>query len=327
MKVDDTETKKKSIWNWSPDKPVENSPLFDWPISLHKVRAWIAVNYFSLSIRVFVILLAFATWILVTPSLESCRELSFGWMLQVYTRNLVLIILVAGGLHLFLYTFRGQGDKLKFDHRWMAEDSKLFSFKNQVFDNMYWTLTYAVSFWTGFEIIFLWSYSNNFLPQISWDSNPIWFVTLLFIIPIWHSMHFYWTHRALHYKPLYDRVHSVHHRNISIGPWSGLSMHPIESFIYLTSIVFHVFVATSPFHLIFHLQFLVFNAVIAHSGFEGIVLKDKKIVDVGRFHHQLHHRFFECNYGNAEMPWDRWFGTFNDGSDGAMKEIRKNRVL
>jgi len=48
---------------------------------------------------------------------------------------------------------------------------------------------------------------------------------------------------------------------------------------------------------------------------------------VGRFHHQLHHKFFECNYGNAEMPWDRWFGTFNDGSDGAMKDIRKNRIL
>ena len=54
-------------------------------------------------------------------------------------------------------------------------------------------------------------------------------------------------------------------------------MHPVESFIYLTSIVLHLFIASSPFHLIFHLQFLVFNAVIAHSGFEGIVLKDKKI--------------------------------------------------
>ena len=114
-----------------------------------------------------------------------------------------------------------------------------------------------------FEFIFLWGYANDFLLQITWDSNPIWFVALLFIIPIWHSMHFYWTHRALHYKPLYDRVHSVHHRNISIGPWSGLSMHPVESFIYLTSIVLHLFIASSPFHLIFHLQFLVFNAVRA----------------------------------------------------------------
>ena len=112
MKLDEMEAKKKSIWNWSPDKPVENSPLFDWPISFNKVRAWITLNYFSLSIRIFVILLAFTTWILLTPSLQSCREFSFGWTLQIYTRNLALITLVAGGLHLFLYTFRGQGNKL-----------------------------------------------------------------------------------------------------------------------------------------------------------------------------------------------------------------------
>ena len=33
------------------------------------------------------------------------------------------------------------------------------------------------------------------------------------------------------------------------------------------------------------------------------------------FFHQLHHRYFECNYGTVEMPWDRWFGTFHDGSE------------
>ena len=327
MTIQEKKIEKKSTWNFKPEAPVENSPLFYWPFSLNKMGLWFKANYLSLSIRMFVIGLAVLTWAVATPALETCTVFSPGWMFWVYARNLILITAVAGGLHLFLYTFRGQGNKLKFDHRWMTEGSKLFSFKNQVFDNMYWTLVYAVSFWTGFEIIFLWAYANDYLPQIDWQSNPVWFVALIFLIPIWHSMHFYWTHRALHFKPIYDMVHSVHHRNVSIGPWSGLSMHPIESFIYLTSIGIHLVIASSAFHLIFHLQFLVFNAVIAHSGFEGIVFKNKKIIDVGRFHHQLHHKFFECNYGNAEMPWDRWFGTFNDGSDGAMKEIRKNRIL
>jgi hypothetical protein len=27
------------------------------------------------------------------------------------------------------------------------------------------------------------------------------------------------------------------------------------------------------------------------------------------------------------MPWDTWFGTFNDGSEDAMVKIRKNRIL
>jgi len=38
---------------------------------------------------------------------------------------------------------------------------------------------------------------------------------------------------------------------------------------------------------------------------------------VGSFHHQLHHRYFECNYGGPEMPWDNWLGSFHDGSPEA----------
>ena len=28
--------------------------------------------------------------------------------------------------------------------------------------------------------------------------------------------------------------------------------------------------------------------------------------------HYLHHRFFECNYGNSRIPLDKMFGTFRD---------------
>jgi lathosterol oxidase len=46
---------------------------------------------------------------------------------------------------------------------------------------------------------------------------------------------------------------------------------------------------------------------------------------IGHFHHQLHHRFFDCNYGSVDMPWDKWFGTFHtfhDGNPNAMNRIR-----
>ena len=33
---------------------------------------------------------------------------------------------------------------------------------------------------------------------LSWDDNPIWFITLFFLTPIWISFHFYWIHRFLH---------------------------------------------------------------------------------------------------------------------------------
>ena len=64
--------------------------------------------------------------------------------------------------------------------------------------------------------------------MITIDSNPIWFFALFLLMPVFQSFHFYWLHRALHIPWIYKRVHSVHHRSVSIAPWSGFSMHPIE---------------------------------------------------------------------------------------------------
>ncbi|WP_353816990.1 hypothetical protein [Mesorhizobium sp.] len=50
----------------------------------------------------------------------------------------------------------------------------------------------------------------------------------------------------LHWGPLYNYVHSLHHRNVNVGPWSGMSMHPIEHIIYMSSVVIHVVLPSHP---------------------------------------------------------------------------------
>jgi hypothetical protein len=47
-------------------------------------------------------------------------------------------------------------------------------------------------------------------------------------IPLYRSVHFYFAHRFIHIRALYKYVHSLHHRNTDIEPFSGLCMHPIE---------------------------------------------------------------------------------------------------
>ena len=37
----------------------------------------------------------------------------------------------------------------------------------------------------------------------------------------------------------------------------------------------------------------------------------------------LHHRYFECNYGNPIVPLDRWFGTFHHGSSEAHARMQE----
>jgi len=76
---------------------------------------------------------------------------------------------------------------------------------------------------------------------------------------------------------MYKKVHSLHHRNTNIGPWSGLSMHPIEHLLFFSSIL------------------------------------------------QMHHRYFECNYGTLEVPWDRVFGSYHDGTTQSHQQFQERR--
>ena len=122
--------------------------------------------------------------------------------------------------------------------------------------------------------------------------------------------------------PLYRHVHSLHHRNVNIGPWSGISMHPIEHVIYFSSMLIHLVVPSHPVLIMFHGYMLSLSAIFGHTGFHEMMIGNRARVAVGHFHHQLHHRYFECNYGSVDFPLDVWFGTFHDGTPEARRRLK-----
>jgi lathosterol oxidase len=223
---------------------------------------------------------------------------------------------------------KGQGSELKFDKRDMARGNKLWKFSNQVHDNMFWSLTSGVGVLTALTVFTMWLMANGFTPVIKPLSNPIWFALSLVLLPIWSAFHFYWVHRLLHVPFLYTHVHSLHHRNVNVGPWSGLSMHPVEHLLYISSLCIHWIIPSDPILVIFHVIYLGPGAAMSHTGYEDLLIKDKRRLALGTFYHQLHHRYYECNYGNQEMPWDRWFGTFHNGTpeDTVETRARKKRM-
>merc|ERR1712217_125777 len=99
--------------------------------------------------------------------------------------------------------------------------------------------------------------------------------------------------------------------NTNPGPWSGLAMHPVEHLFYFSVVMIHFFVPSHPIHFFFNAQHTALTPAGGHHGFHGPVCDDK--VPTGSYFHYLHHRYFECNYGEASIPLDRWFGTFRDG--------------
>ena len=181
-----------------------------------------------------------------------------------------------------------------------------------------------MTIWTAYEAVTWWLYANELLPYLSWASNPVWFIALIVLIPMIREVHFYLIHRLLHWKPLYRAAHYLHHRNVNIGPWSGLSMHPIEHLLYFSGVIVHWVIASHPFHAMFHLSHLAFSPAAGHCGYDRIGAEGGRGVKIGAYMHYLHHQYFECNYGGDGLPLlDKLMGTFHDGSEEAHERMTR----
>ena len=314
-------------WNWHPALPIDTSPVFEAPPRPFASLKWYLSAWLPISELAIYVLIAIAVWMWLQPAPDLTQSLELWWVVAVWLRNIVMFTLVAAALHLWLYTWKKQGDALRYDRRGPTANARLYAFGSQLWDNVAYSLLSGVTIWTFYEVGMWWGYANGWLPTVTLAGSPVWFVAWFVLIGIWYSFHFYCVHRFLHWGPMYRRFHSVHHRNIAVGPWSGFSMHPVEHVLYLSSLLIHLVVPSHPIHMLFHLYWLTLATATSHSGYDALILGKNARMEMGNFFHQLHHRYFECNYGNSEMPWDRWFGSFHDGTAEGLKTVRARKKV
>ena len=300
---------------WQPDPLPEPSPLFQWPLRVAKIiKYFFAPQGFLWPINLFVALVSVGVWILFTPALEKSETFAIGWIAQLYIRNVALLIVVSGALHLRQYSSRRQGLKFKYTDKWLAKDDNKFLFRNQTHDNIFWNLTSGAIIWTAWEALTLWMYANEMIPLITFQSRPVYFILLMVGVIYLRQFHFYWVHRFIHWKPMYKACHYLHHKNVNIGPWSGLTMHPLEHLLYFSGAIFHWIIPSHPIHAIFHLMHAGITPAIGHVGFHELVGKRDKGLKTDFYFHYLHHRFFTVNFGDEALPLDKWFGSHHDGT-------------
>jgi sterol desaturase/sphingolipid hydroxylase (fatty acid hydroxylase superfamily) len=321
--TDGTRRKKERVPEYRPDK-INPAPVF--------VRPWSAVAFakwffgfpgYLWPWNGLYLAIAVATWTWATPGLESMKTVQAWWIVPILARNLALALGVYGAWHFRLYVQRPQGIEFKYNGRWLAKDSDFFLFRSQLWDNVFWTLASAVPIWTAWEVVTIWLQANGYVPTISFSAHPVSFVALILFIPLFAEAHFYAVHRLIHWSPLYHSVHKLHHRNMNPGPWSGLSMHPVEHLLYFSGVILHWIVASHPIHVIFHLQHRAFAPAMGHNGFDRLKLPNGAWLDAEHYIHFLHHKYFEVNYGDGLVPFDRIFGTFHDGTDEATEVMNR----
>ena len=310
---------------WQP-RIITPPALYDWPPRPLNALKWL-FGYPGYLLPWIAVLMLFplVTWFFLTPDLARMKTFEIDWIATVFFRNVGLLALVAGGFHFRFYIQKAQGTRYKYNDNW-PDKHRRFLFDSQTHDNIFWSIASGCTIWSAYEIVTYWLFANGHIAFLNWVDHPVYFVLLYFAVNPLRTIHFYLTHRLLHWKPLYKAAHYLHHKNVNIGPWSGLSMHPIEHLIYFTGILFHWVLLSHPLHAIFHLQHAAFTAPYGHTGFEHLVLKEEcKIPNSSDYFHYLHHRYFECNYGSTDVPFDKWFGTFHDGSPKAHQEMMERR--
>ncbi len=313
-------------WNHTPDLPLTQMPYWCWPPQPLSIIRWLFNNFLQVSDQALFLLYSFsiAFWLMLFVPTEAV--LGWDWAALVMLRNMIAVFLVVGGLHIWFYGIDGEGKVLRFDtHPITGSKSTLFLFKCQTCDNMFHTLVFGVPVATVFEIAVRWVYANGFTVPAKFAESPVWFILLFPVLTIIQTLHFYLINRLLHRPPLYRNVHSVHHRNVNVGPWSGLSTHPFEHFLYFSSLLIFLLLPAHPVHMIFLLHWQLLGALTGHSGYEAVFAKNKARILIGGFFHQLHHRYYKSDYGSPEFPLDKWFGTYNGGTEKMTIKIRERK--
>ncbi|MCM8526802.1 MAG: sterol desaturase family protein [Lentisphaeraceae bacterium] len=160
---------------------------------------------------------------------------------------------------------------------------------------------------------------------------PYFYFSLLLMIIV-HDCYFYWTHRLMHWKPLYKYFHKVHHLSTNPSPWTTFSFHPLEAVVE-AGIIF-VFAYVFPVHifgLVFFMFWMTIINVYGHTGFE-MFPKFMTRSRMFRHHntttnHNLHHKYFNGNYGLYFTWWDDWMGTTLKQYPMAISEIQEREFI
>lgn len=306
---------ESAVGGWHPEVPIPLPPPLLWPPQPLKVLNYLfgfpGLYFPSLA---FFALIALGLWWVLQAAGSDFSRLSIGWIALLLACNALIATAWYGAWHYRLYWRRAQGVRFKYNSSWPRERDARFLFDQQTRSNVFFALVSGVPIWTAYEVLMLWAQARGIAPVVSWERAPIYCTVLLLLLVFFHAVHFYVFHRALHWAPLYNRVHYLHHQNINPGPWSGLAMHPVEHLVYFSGALLLWLIPATPLHVLYFVTLVGLAPAEGHLGFGKLVL-GRTSYPTDNYYHYLHHKFFRVNFGDPLLiPLDRLFGTFHDGT-------------
>ncbi len=131
-------SKPRSKWNHTPTLPLKPVPYRVWPLRPLASLIYLLKSWNPLMQRFFILAMALLVRRSATPELAETAAPGW-WMAQIWMRNLVIPLMIAGGLHILLRVLRSQGDDHRHNMRPIPHKARADTFGHQLWDNMFWT--------------------------------------------------------------------------------------------------------------------------------------------------------------------------------------------
>ncbi|RFS22574.1 sterol desaturase family protein [Chitinophaga silvatica] len=228
--------------------------------------------------------------------------------LQIFNSSVLRYFLLAGIPFIIFYKFL---PAKMVSRKIQQRSASKKDFLREIWHSMQSTLVFTI-----ITCIIMFTPVRNYT-QLYTNINdfPIWYLILSVALSlVIHDTYFYWMHRIMHHKTLFNLTHLVHHRSTNPSPWTSYSFHLLEAVV--EGGVLLVITVVMPMHPLSVLLFTVVAFMINVYGHLGYELMPKGFRKSPLFevlnssvHHNLHHSKFKGNYGLYFRVWDRLMGT------------------
>lgn len=187
--------------------------------------------------------------------------------------------------------------------------------------------------WTVVEVLHAHGLTQTYVGPIVGIKEVLYAAWCVLILDYLHDAWFYWTHRLLHWKPLYIHVHYMHHRSKAPSAFTGYSFHVLEAVLVFFNEILVCWMF--PIHMGVHRVYHILTTLIhegGHAGYElspfiptleSIVsflltgLRGSNALNTVQ-HHDMHHRFPTKHFSLYFTHWDRWMGTLHAKYDAEL---------
>lgn len=179
-------------------------------------------------------------------------------------------------------------------------------------------------------------------PVFSSWSNAAYALFTIIALDYLHDTWFYWTHRFLHWAPVYRNIHLMHHKSTVPTAYCGYSFHVVEAVIVFANEVIVCYLL--PVHMGLHRVYHMYTTMIhvgGHAGYEMAPfipsLEGFLALLIGGWqfpasclntvrHHDMHHRFPNVHFSLYMTHWDRLMGTEHKGYSDAVEQHFSGKV-